>query len=133
MPLPDSAYLEDFAARYTAAWCSQDPPQVAAFFAPDGFLAINGGPPAIGHAGIIPDVKGFMDAFPDLHLVVDKLVPKENTVEYHWTLTGTHSGTGNRVCISGYEDWTFNSDGLVAESQGHFDAADYQRQVEGGK
>ena len=27
----DQAALEDFAARYTAAWCSQDPARVAAF------------------------------------------------------------------------------------------------------
>lgn len=53
---------------------------------------------------------------------------------YHWTLVGTNAapnGTGNRVQISGYEDWRFGQDGLVAESKGHFDAAEYRRQLEG--
>ena len=39
----------DFAQRYTAAWCSQDPASVAALYAPDGSLTINGGTP--GNSG----------------------------------------------------------------------------------
>jgi hypothetical protein len=35
------AELSDFAARYTAAWCSQDPESVAAFFYPDGSVYVN--------------------------------------------------------------------------------------------
>ena len=38
--------LQDFAARYTAAWCSQDPASVASFFAPRGSLTINDGEPS---------------------------------------------------------------------------------------
>ena len=48
--------------------------------------------------------------------------------------TGTNTGpggTGRPVRISGYEEWTFGPDGLVARSLGHFDAAEYQRQVDG--
>ncbi len=51
---------------------------------------------------------------------------------YAWTLTGTHTGpggTGRRVRISGHEEWTFDTDGLIAHSLGFFDAADYQRQL----
>jgi hypothetical protein len=33
------------------------------------------------------------------------------------------------VKISGYEEWRFGPDGLVAESKGHFDEADYKRQL----
>ena len=32
----DADELTDFARRYTAAWCSQDPASVAAFFLPMG-------------------------------------------------------------------------------------------------
>ena len=56
-------------------------------------------------------------------------------VEYHWTLTGTHAGpggTGKRVRISGYEEWTIDEHGRIAESRGHFDAAEYARQLEHG-
>jgi len=36
------------------------------------------------------------------------------------------------VRISGFEEWRIGEDGLIAESQGHFDSADYRRQLEGG-
>jgi hypothetical protein len=56
-------------------------------------------------------------------------------VIYKWTLEGTDNGpggTGKRVRISGFEEWRAGEDGLVAESLGNFDAAEYQRQVEHG-
>jgi hypothetical protein len=60
-------------------------------------------------------------------------VEKSGTdVTYRWTLTGTNtgpSGTGNSVRISGYEQWRFGPDGLIAESRGHIDVANYQRQL----
>ena len=40
--------------------------------------------------------------------------------------------TGKAVRISGYEEWTFGLDGLIAESKGHFDEAEYQRQLRVG-
>jgi len=44
----DAGELRDFAERYTAAWCSQDPERVAAFFSTSGSLTVNGGAPAAG-------------------------------------------------------------------------------------
>jgi hypothetical protein len=41
-------------------------------------------------------------------------------------------GTGNRVRISGYELWKIDNDGLIAESSGHFDVAEYERQLKHG-
>ena len=51
---------------------------------------------------------------------------------YRWTLTGTNTGpggTGRPVRISGYEEWRFGADGLIAESRGHFDEVEYRRQL----
>lgn len=48
----DRMDLTEFAARYTAAWCSQDPASVAAFFSPGGSLRVNDGPPALGREAI---------------------------------------------------------------------------------
>ena len=56
-------------------------------------------------------------------------------MQFHWTLTGTNTGpdgTGKRVRINGYEEWRMGADGLVAESKGHFDAAEYERQLTHG-
>jgi hypothetical protein len=38
----------------------------------------------------------------------------------------------NVVRISGYELWKIDNDGLIAESKGHFDRAEYERQLKGG-
>ena len=127
--------LRDFAARYTAAWCSQDAASVAAFFSPSGSLTINDGVPAIGRSAIAEAAQGFMTAFPDLKVYMDDLVETQGRVTYQWTLDGTNAGpggTGKRVRISGYEIWRIGDDGLVAESLGNYDAAEYQRQVEHG-
>jgi len=133
--LVDSNKLNDFAARYTAAWCSQNAASVASFFAEQGSLKINDGAPSVGRAPITKAAQGFMTAFPDLVVKMDSVNKSGSDAAYHWTLTGTNTGpggTGNFVRISGFEQWRFGPDGLIAESKGHFDAADYQRQLNAG-
>jgi predicted ester cyclase len=132
--VPELSQLGDFAKRYTAAWCSQDAPSVAAFFAPNGSLSVNGAP-NVGRRAITEVAQGFMTAFPDLRLLMDDIVPQGDHAVYHWTFIGTNTGpggTGRRVRFSGFEEWKFGEDGLIAESQGHFDSAAYQRQLECG-
>lgn len=127
--------LRDFAARYTAAWCSQNPASVAAFFSEDGSLRVNDDPPAVGRAAITRVAQSFMIAFPDLRVVMDELRVRGDEAEYHWTLTGTHAapeGTGRKVSVSGFERWRLGRDSLIAASQGHFDAVEYRRQLEEG-
>ena len=34
--------------------------------------------------------------------------------------------------ISGYEVWRMGDDGLIADSKGHFDETEYQRQIVNG-
>jgi nuclear transport factor 2 (NTF2) superfamily protein len=98
----DQDQVSDFARNYTDAWCSGDPTRVAAHFAPGGTIAINGPP-----TGVTEVARSF------------------------GTNTGP-GGTGNQVRFSGFEEWTFGEDGLVAESQGHYDQAEYERQLEQG-
>lgn len=124
--------LRDLATRYAKAWCNQDPTQVAAFFAPDASLTINGGEPSVGRAAIAEAARSFMTAFPDMLVTFDDLSERGARVEFQWTLTGTNTGpggTGRRVRISGYEEWLIGDDGLISASLGHFDAADYARQI----
>ena len=56
MPI-DAANLRDFAVRYTAAWCSQDPASVAAFFSPAASLTVNRAP-AVGRGISAPTGEG---------------------------------------------------------------------------
>ena len=127
--------LEKFAERYAKAWCRRNPESVAAFFAENGSISINNGPPAVGRAAIAKEAEAFMTTFPDMVVTFDKLEPRADTTAFHWTLSGTNTGPGgigNRVRISGYELWKIDNDGLIAESKGHFDTADYERQLRHG-
>ena len=131
----DSVELRKFAARYTAAWSRRDAASVAAFFSSGGSLTINGGVPQVGRTAITEVAQSFMTAFPDMRLIMDELRGQADGADYHWTLIGTNTGpggSGHRVRISGFESWRIGEDGLIARSLGHFDAADYQRQLEGG-
>jgi len=132
---PASQQVQDFARRYTEAWCSQEPGRVAGYFAPDGSLTINDGRPSVGRAAIAEAARSFMVAFPDLRVLLDRLRVRDDADEYHRTHVGTSTGpggTGNRVRITGFEEWTFGDDGLIAESLGHFDQSEYDRQLEEG-
>jgi hypothetical protein len=128
--------LNDFAIRYTGAWCSQNAASVAAHFVERGSLTINGGEPAIGRAAITAAAQEFRTAFPDMVVKMDRLEVDGSRVQYHWTLTGTNTGpggTGRPVRISGVEQWRFGADGLIEESKGQFDEGDYQRQLSGAE
>ena len=76
-----------------------------------------------------------MTDFPDMKVLMDDLLILDGRLIYRWTLEGTNTGTGgtgNQVRLSGFEEWQIGSDGLIAESHGHFDSAEYQRQLEQG-
>jgi hypothetical protein len=60
---------------------------------------------------------------------MDELVMRGDLVEYHWTFTGTSAETGKSVRIPGCEEWTIGPDGLIAESRGHYDQAEHDRQL----
>jgi predicted ester cyclase len=134
--------LTEFANRYAKAWCSQNPDSVAAFYAENGSLSVNDGPPAVGRAAIAEEARGFMRTFPDMVVTMDDVTHESPDggrsscdAVFHWTLTGTNTGpegTGKRVRISGYELWKIDNDGLIGESKGHFDSAEYERQLKHG-
>jgi nuclear transport factor 2 (NTF2) superfamily protein len=129
------AWLEAFAASYTAAWNSGDPDRVAGHYAASGSLAINGGAPAEGRAALADVARSFMAGFPDLDLTFEGLSFEDGRVRYHWRFRGTNSGpdgTGHRVDFRGYESWAFDDEGKVATSLGTFDEAEYRHQLEHG-
>jgi nuclear transport factor 2 (NTF2) superfamily protein len=122
---PDRRQIEQLARDYTEAWCSRDPARVASYYAPGGTIAINGGDPA----PIEEVARSFIAAFPDIEVFQDDLVVVDDVVEYHWTFMGTSAETGKPVRIQGFEDWTVGADGLIAASRGHYDEAEYARQL----
>ena len=92
-------------------------------------IVINGG----DAAGIADVAEAFIAAFPDIEVSMDDLVLREDgIVEYRWTFTGTSAETGKSVRIPGYEEWTIAPDGLISKSRGHYDQAEYDRQLQHG-
>lgn len=127
----DHARIQELARSYADAWCSHDPARVASHFVPGGTIAVNGGEPT--EAAEV--ARSFVAAFPDIEVFMDDLVFGADTVEFHWTFTGTNTGpggTGNAVRITGHEEWVLSDDCLVVESQGHYDQAEYDHQIEHG-
>ncbi len=125
--------MTEFATRYAAAWGSQDAASVAAHFSEHGSLKINDAAPAVGRAAIAASAQSFMTAFPDMAVSMDSLSVAGNHAIFRWTLTGTNTapgGTGRAIRFSGYEEWTIGVDGHIEKSLGHFDAAEYQRQLQ---
>ena len=128
------AQLDELGTRYAAAWSSQNPESLAAFYTENGTLTVNDGEPSIGREGIAAKARGFMEGFPDMVVKMDRMKPVEGGVQFHWTWTGTNTGpggTGRSVRISGYEEWTLNADGLIEQSLGNYDRAEYDRQMGG--
>lgn len=75
-----------------------------------------------------------MEAFPDMVVRLVEIRRTGDHIEFHWHWTGTNTGTGgtgNAVDLRGYEQWTLDDQGLILESQGNLDEAEYQRQLNG--
>jgi len=132
---PDPDRIRNFAEAYTAAWCSMDPARVAAHYAPDGSLTINGGTPSVGREALTATAQSFYAALPDMQVYLRHIVVESDRIEYHWTFTGTNTGpggTGNAVRVDGFESWTLSEDELIQASIGTYDAVEYARQLEFG-
>lgn len=127
--IPD---LTEFATRYAAAWSSQDPVAFASFYAENGSFRINDGEASVGREAITETARSFMTSFPDMVVRLVEIREASDHVEFHWHWTGTNTGpggTGNAVNLRGYEQWTLGEDGLILESRGNMDDAEYQRQL----
>lgn len=127
--------FQEFARRYSAAWCSHDPVSVASFFAENGSLAVNGQAPAVGRPAIANIARGFYQAFPDTVVVMDIARLAGDRAVFMWTYEATNTGpggTGHAVRFDGWEQWILDHDGLIEASDGWFDTAEYERQLAHG-
>ncbi len=132
---PMQQNLTEFGTRYAAAWSSQNPGQLASFYAENGSLVVNGGPPSTGRIAVAAKAQSFMSAFPDMVVKLERMDQHGDHPVFRWLWTGTNTGpggTGKFVRISGYEEWTMDPTGLIAKSNGHYDEAEYQSQLKVG-
>jgi len=121
--------LTEFAIGYAAAWSSQNPNKLAAHYTDDGYIIVNGGKPSTGRDEIAAKAQGFMTAFPDMVVSLDKLEINGNKVVFNWHWVGTNSGTGKKLDIRGFETWTFDKNGLIKESLGTYNRSEYEQQM----
>lgn len=84
--------------------------------------------PIHGRPAVLESVRGFLNAFPDVHYFVDRIVAQEDQVTVCWHTTATHlgdflgvPGTGKPAPSSGIT-WYRVEAGLIAEASGVFDA-----------
>ncbi|OSQ52428.1 nuclear transport factor 2 family protein [Marivita geojedonensis] len=123
--------LDDLARRYTQAWNSKVPENVAAFHTSGSSIVINQGEPSLGHEGLTAMAAGFHADVPDLRLVCDGIRSAGSHVIYLWTFSGHHAETGNPLDVCGWEEWNLNDEMKITSSLGWFDGDDYDRQVAG--
>ena len=127
--------LTALATQYAAAWCGNDPVAFASFYAEDGTFRINEGDVSVGRDGIAATAGSFMTNFPDMVVELVEVHKADDRIHFHWRWTGTNTGpggTGNAVDLLGYEEWRLDESGLIAETHGHMDDDEYQRQLNAG-
>ena len=127
----NSRVASEIAKKYAEAWSSHNPTAVAAFFAENGRISVNG-QVSLGRGEIANMAQGFFEQIPDIVIHADAVRSAGTHMIVLWTFEGTNSGpdgNGNKVKVSGWEYWLLKDSNLVEESLGHFDDDDYQRQL----
>ena len=125
------ANLDHLATKYTEAWNSKVPENVAACHVSTSRIIINHGEPSVGHDELTAMAAGFHSDVPDLVLQNDGIRSAGNHVVFLWTFTGHHAETKNSLNVQGWEEWELDNDMNITSSLGWFDADSYQQQVDG--
>jgi nuclear transport factor 2 (NTF2) superfamily protein len=119
------------AARYAAAWSSNDPEQVAAHYSEGGSATLNGGDPIVGRTEIARDYAApFFRDFPGSTVLMHDFRLAGAHGLFTGMLVGTRPESGNPVRLLGWEEWTLDEHGLIMASLVWFDQADYTRQAQ---
>lgn len=121
--------LNNLARDYAIAWSSGDAAAVAAYFATDCQMVVNGGDRLEGRDAIATMARNLYAEIPDLDLRCDMLRWAGTHALFVWTLEGKHTETGNAVVTRGWEEWELDPSHRIRSSNWWFDLAEYQRQV----
>jgi steroid delta-isomerase-like uncharacterized protein len=91
--------------------------------------------PTRGPEGLKESVRGYREAFPDLHVSIDQQVAEGDFVATRWTARGTHRGelfgiapTGKESIVTGITIDRFK-DGKIAESHTNWDTLGLLQQI----
>ena len=93
------------------------------------------GSPIVGPAGFKPFFHRFREAFPDMHIAIDRTISQGDMVALHCTVTGTHRGhalgiapTNKAVKMTGMAMARVR-DGKLAEGWNSFDFLSLYQQL----
>ncbi len=120
--------LDGFGASYAAAWSSGEPERLAACYAPDGWLKVNDGEPAMGRAALAQTARSFMTAIPAMKVACVAITAHGEGAIFEWALEST-TARGLSVGARGRELLTFAADGTIATSLGSFDTDDFMTRL----
>ena len=137
----DAAFVDDWNARYTAAWNSGDGEGVAALCSEDISWRDAGLPEVVhGRDAVRQFVEDTFHAWPDFHVEERGSVLVSDTEPLAlapYRMTGTFSGawepleiapTGARISVEGIDEWRFR-DGLMCRYCTYYDSIDMARQM----
>ena len=137
----DSAFVNDWSARYLEAWNEHDADAVASLCTEDVVWSDPSLPePVTGRSAVRAFVEATARAFPDFHveeLEPPFLSPTGPRVLSPYRMTATMRGgweaaglaaTGARIELVGVDDWTFR-DGLLSRFTSHYDGLGLARQL----
>jgi steroid delta-isomerase-like uncharacterized protein len=131
------AEASELVERLTEAWNRHDPDAVARCYAPDAISRdVTLSEPLHGRGAIRNAAEMYMNAFPDIHLEIRRLVCDGDVACEEWQATGTHQGdlmglkaTGRSGTTRGCNVMVVSSDGLIESETTYWDAAGLYRQL----
>ena len=131
-PTPNAALVR----RLVDAWNAHDLDALAACYAPD-YVGEDVGAPTSrrGPADVRAAFARYVEAFPDLHFEIERMVVKGPSAIIVWYATGAHRGvlmrippTGRKVAVWGASVLTI-ADGLIIRGHNIWDVAGVLRAI----
>jgi steroid delta-isomerase-like uncharacterized protein len=135
---PSLAELQLTSAKAFADALNQhDAEKYVALFTPDGVERAYGEPDAVGHDGIVANLKALFSGVPDFKIGFGRIWQKGNLLVCAWAWTGTDTGgfmgnkpTGRSIGLEGVSTVLYTDDGLVKEIHRYADDATLMSQLD---
>jgi len=117
-------------------WNKQDLTKIESIFSNDYTRKLNNVQIVSNPKELRDNMHVFFKGFPDLSIVVNSSITKNNHVVLKWTLTGTNTGvfgevqaTGKKVKVNGFSKILFNEAGKIEHEDIYYNELDFLQQL----